>query len=291
MPDYKFNVQLIPNVLADQTFQQTGVYVGKRLPHRYVVMDPRRHNVDVWTKANDTVFQAAQRRRYRNSASTNSTIFCTNGPPMEPAPFLGSGNFSGDALIVAGFVASVGNDNPWEPYDVVRSGGQTIHPGPAVPNVKWVFERTGQGSLTSYNIAAGTPAGDEGIGAYGIVSAGAVINSADQNGLKRKKGAAAWCKCPLSAPLNTDDWETEIPWFPEATEPDETPAPLDGLVVAVAITKKPRTLAAEIIAVGCTDAVAMDGSDSTLCGFRGALNIQCDFKKDLAPIIHGGHRI
>lgn len=279
MPDYKFDANLIPNVLADQTFQNTGVYVGRSLPHRYAVIDPRRHNVDVWTKANDGQFQALKKSRYRDTAKTKATIFCTNGPPMEPAPFTGSGLLSGDAYIYAGFAASVTNGNPWEPYDVVRSGSAQLHAGRG--NVKYVFERTGQGSYGVYNIAPGTPTGVEGIGAYGIVAGGAVVNSNDHTGLKKKKGCAAWCKRPLSTPLDTANWETTTPWFREALKPDSIPEPLDGLIVAVAVSRKPVNLATEIIAVGCSDAIAMDGSDSTLCGMRGGLQIKCAWKKDL----------
>ena len=277
---YAFNADLIKNVLADQSFQQTGKYVGKVAPYRYVVIDPRRHNVNVWIKAQDDEFITTEKRRYRDSAARYATIFYSNGPPMQPPHFPGEGHLSGAMLIYAGFGYSVASNEPWEPYDAVRSGGKVLHSGRG--NRKWVFERAGQGSYSVYRIVQGAAGGIEGLsGCYGIVSAGAVIDSEDHTGLKKKKGCAAWCKRPLSPALETKDWESSAQWYEEALDREGDPIPLNGLIIGVAVNVKPRQLASKIIEVGCTDAVAMDGSDSTLCGSDGSLRIECDEKKDL----------
>jgi len=277
---YKFDQNLVSNVLADKIFQQTGVYIGKRTPYYYAVIDPRRHNINVWTKTNDGSFAASEMERYRNSAKNNAAIFCTNGPPMEPPHFPGDGLLTDKQRIYAGFGYSVASGDPWEPYDAVRSGGQQLHAGRS--NQKWVFERIGQGSYDAYRILEATTTGVEGLsGCYGIVSGGAVINSSDHTGLKKKTGAAAWCKCPVDPGINTDKWKTEVEWFEEAMGEGDNPVELDGVIIGVAVGIKPKKLAQRIVLVGCSDAVAMDGSDSTLCGSGGKLRIKCDTKKDL----------
>jgi hypothetical protein len=273
---YPFDVHLLEKVLADGMFQRTGKYTGKWTSYRYAVIDPRRHNIDVWTKTQDGQFLPTQMSRYRDSARTRSTIFSTNGPPMEPPHFFGEDHLTGEKKIYAGFGFSVASGTPWEPYDAVRSGGQVLHAGRG--NIKWVFERTGQGQLSVYRIAQATANGIEALsGCYGIVSAGAIIDSEDHDGLKRKDGCAAWCLRPLAPPMDTSQWESTVPWL-EGVRAD---TPLDGVIIAVAVGIKPRELAAKIVEVGCTAAVAMDGSTSTLCGMDGAVRIECEPEKDL----------
>jgi hypothetical protein len=277
---YKFDNTLVTKVLADLQFRRTGKYVGKDDRYHYAVIDPRRRNVSVWTKQQDGDFQPGERSRYRDAAKRNAQIFCTNGPPMEPPDFPTSGFLGPEERIYGGFAWSCANGTPWAPYDSVRSGGQQLDAG--VGNVKWFFERNGQGSLRAYRIASGSAGGTEVLnGCYGIVAAGAVINSPDHAGLKAKESCAAWCLCPLATPLQTHDWPTEADWLEGATDPNGVPIPLDGLVVGVGTNWKPRRLAEDIVRVGCRDAVAMDGSDSSLCGSDGSLRVECNWKKDL----------
>lgn len=272
MATYRFNQNLVFNVLADQTFQRTGAYVGQDGSYYYAVIDPRRHNVNVWTKAHDNEFRPLEPDRYRTAAGAHNTIFCTNGPPMEipvntiVLPLAGP--------IYSGFAHSIRTGEPWDPYDAVRSGNQDLHPGRG--NLKWAFERTGQGSLAAYRVAQAKPTGIEGISGYGIVSAGAVVNSPDHAGLKAKRAAAAWCRRPIAPPQNAP-WETQVRWLDGV----EAMSPLDGVIIAVAINAHPTQLANKIVRVGCTEAVAMDGSTSALCGSGGAMRFECETEKDL----------
>lgn len=277
MPAFKFDRELIPKVLGHQGFRTTGIYAGSRLPHHYVVIDPRRRNVSVWTKPNDDEFDVFQHQAYMDSAKANGSVFSTNGAPMQPAPFTGSSMMTGSALTIAGFAASTASGVPWNAYDTVRSGGSELDAG--VGFVKYKVERNGQGSFENYSISRGTPSGVEGMPGYGLVEDGAVIDSSDHTGLKQKKGATVWCRRPLGNALSTDQWETTVPWFPEALNQDGGPKTLTGLIIGVAVRAKPVTIASDIVEVGCTEAVAMDGSTSTVCFVKGKRKITCDKKK------------
>lgn len=275
-----FKAGLVQRVLQRKEFIKTGVYETLTPPYHYAVIDPRRHNISVWVKANDQIFDATNDRRYRNAGDSRTTWFCTNGPPMEPPHFTGEGLFSGAGLIVAGFAAATASNNPWEPYDAVRSGNAVLHAGRG--NVKWFFTRTGQGTFGCYTIGPGSASGDESLsGCYGIVANSAVVNSADHNGLKAKEGCTAWARRPLD-PLPTPDWQSEVSWLPESRNPDGSLKPLDGVIIGVGMGVRPVDLANRLVDVGCTEAVAMDGSDSVVCGHGGgALKQNCPFNKDL----------
>lgn len=281
MADHPFDRDLVPRVLADATFRRTGVYTGKDLPHRYAVLDPRRRNVGVWTKRHDTEFRPTQYARYRNMAKARGGVFATNGPPMDPPDLPGSGAPSGGARLYAGFAASMASGDPWVPFDAVRCGGREVDAGRGFRT--WHFARTGQGSISSYAIGEGSARGDESLsGCYGIVASGAVVESGDHDGLVEKRGCAAWCIRPLTPGAETTQWESEVPWFPEAMDEEAgAPRPLAGVVIAVVTWREPDDLAATLVAVGCSHAVAMDGSTSIVCVRAGALRPECERRKDL----------
>ena len=90
-----------------------------------------------------------------------------------------------------------------------------------------------------------------------------------------------WCRSPLAKPLQTPDWTTEVDWLEGATNENGVPKPLDGLIIAVGVNWKPRGLAEAIIQVGCSEAVAMDGSTSAIFAIESDRKVDCNFEKDL----------
>ena len=207
---------------------------------------------------------------------------------------------SGEANMYLGFAKSLATNTPWDAYDVVRSGGKTVNGGSKI--VKWLFQRKGQGSFGNYEIREGTPDGDEGVGGYGIVSEGRVVKSEDHDNLKKKQGVAAWCLRPIKPGMDTSSWITSVSYLiyipssddesgeegEDAEEPDssvpEGARLLDGVIIAVAVRSFMPSLASRIVEVGCTHAVAMDGSTSTVAGLKGKLRIRCSWEKDLVPV-------
>ena len=265
MPSYKFDQHLVPSVLTDQVFQSTGIYTGNDAGVFYAVIDPRRHNISVWRKTQQNPHVAG--RDYRISAIRLGSHFFTNGPMM--APPIGNGRFAQVFFIIFPF--------PWRPFDRVISGGRLIAVGKGI--TKSFFSRIGQGSFASYTIGYGRlpPGINEGLsGLVRLVANGAIVNDADTPGINGAVGIASWGLCPIT-PVPTDGWSSEVPYFDEADEDV-----LDGLIIAAATQNLGFNawMAMGMKTVGCTEAVAMDGSDSVICGTGNVLNISCTALKD-----------
>jgi len=273
---YLFDNTLIANVLADPVFQRTGIVTDSDRGLDFAVIDPRRHNIDVWRKTQRTrPFRRLGRRWHRNYRSSITRInpaYATNGPPMEPdEPW-----YVPARVKMAWGIYWVGQV-PWLPYDQVVSGGAVIDQGAGF--IKAHFCRTGQGVFSAYTIAAGQLPGNalEGMGGlYHLVQGGGVVTSADTLNLQQAIGITAWGLCPIDD-LNTDSWSTQVPYI---DPPD--PNPLTGVVIACGSGRGlwNISLAAQLILVGVTDAVATDGSDSALVVEGRNILVDCWWLKD-----------
>lgn len=249
-----FDARLVPNVLADQSFQATGIYIGQDQALVFAVIDPRRHSIDVYPA-----------RVLSATATSLGSHFFTNGPQMAP-PF-GAGRFWQVLFIIFG--------GRWRPFGPVVSGGQVLHPG--VGNNKSYFGRTGAGHFTDYVIAADPATGIEAIGGLvRIVANGGVVTDADNFTLGQAIGICAWGLRPVG-PIATDGWLTETPYI----EPDQANV-LDGLIVVAGSNQSGYNpwLATAMLGVGVRDAVATDGSDSVIMGWGATLKIPCSFIKN-----------
>jgi len=258
---YKFDGQLVPNVLLDQAFQATGIYIGQDGALHYAVIDPRRHTINVWTRLMPV-------HGYEGTARILGSHYFTNGPQMEPP--LGTGKIA----TFFGLVLPIYN-RFWRPYGRVISGGRVLHPG--VWNTKDHFGRTGRGHFSDYVIAPDPAAGQEAIGGLvRLVNAGAVVTSPDTITLGAAVGICAWGLCPLS-PVPTDGWLTELPWI-DPNESDE----LDGLIIVAGSDQQGfnPNMGAMLLAVGVKDAVATDGSDSVIMGSGTTFYVRCALVKD-----------
>jgi hypothetical protein len=163
----------------------------------------------------------------------------------------------------------------WRPFGPVISGSQVLHPG--VGNNKSYFGRTGEGHFSDYVIADDPATGKEAVGGLVRICAnGGVVTSADTGTLGQAIGICAWGLCPLS-PIPTDGWLTEKPYI-DGNESDE----LDGLLVVAGSDQQGFNawLATGMLAVGVTEAVATDGSDSVLMGWGQTAKIRPGFIKD-----------
>jgi hypothetical protein len=284
---YKFDNMLVPNVLSDQTFQATGIYIGQDSGLYYAVIDPRRHNIDVWKKRwGGPLHQLTHGGlHYQRTALQIGSHYFTNGPQMTPKLSVGMPLLIQHLLQFLTILVPI----PWNPYNLVISGGGIIHRGAGLN--KSFFGRNGQGSFSNYVIAPDPPGATfrEAIGGLvQIVSAGSSVTDSGNgeiNRLESSKGICGWGKRPISPAIATDDWESDVPYLPpeEGGEiPAEEVGVLDGVIIvagssSVAIA---ATLASQMVTVGVTEAVATDGSNSVIMGFGSTLNIPCILIKD-----------
>ena len=266
---FKFDIHLIPNCLADQGFQSTGIYNGVDAGVYYAVIDPRRHNINVWDGGAPNPHHS---QGYRLAAIRHGTNFATNGPMM--APPAGSSKVSLYFWVAVLFIISL---FAWRPFDRVIKSSRVAHRGKGI--VKSYFARSGQGSFSAYSIGNGSApiSSLEGLsGLVRLVANGGIVNDADTAGIQAAVGIASWGLRPIP-PTPTDGWTTEVPYIDDGEEDL-----INGVIVAAASSQGVANIwmAIGMLAVGCTEAVAMDGSDSVVCVQNGALTISCTGLKD-----------
>ena len=264
MADYKFNAQLIPNVLADQVFQSSGIYKGWRAPHRYAVIDPRRHTIKVWQKSIPAnTGRLGRFSRYRETAKGLGSHYFTNGPYMGIPANLGYSNWQRRAAMAT-------NPGIFQPMGKVLMNQVAVAAG-LTPNAWFHFSRTGAGSITNYKIAQGATTGDDGIGSLPRL----INNNAPFPRWTSQKALCLWGLYILDSPYDTTSWgESTIPYLPSASATQ-----LLGLIV-VAAKANGRKLPAETAAVGVDEAVGVDGSNSVLIGYGNTVERDCHRLKD-----------
>lgn len=279
---YPFDATLVPNVLTDLAFQRTGIYIGSSNGLFYCVVDPRRHDVDVWEKLSSMQILRIWGNAawpYMLSALHQRFEFFTNGPmmtPPSPAP-------SGWRRAWEYLITVLGLSAQWSPVNTVvhRSTIMGIPNGPPYNNA--YFGRSASGRFTFYTIAA-DPAPAAMIECMGgltrIVANGAVVTGG-LSGIDVSGNVAGWALVPFTPPIDTAVWEVERYLEPSDGSPQDTAA-LHGLIVAAASDQGywSFTLATDFVVIGASEAVALDGSDSVTCGCGTALLIRCAFHKD-----------
>jgi hypothetical protein len=306
MPGYKFDQALIPSVLADPLFQMTGAYGGDDSGLHYVVLDPRRRSAHVWTKASPFV------GAYQLEPCLAPNVFFTNGPLMSPPPSRRPKwlrIFQGLLAHATGFGPVYG----WQPLRTVIAGNQIVNNGAGTAGAGGYFARVGFGRYEHYligrspmpGVAGGRAVGDGIDGLVLLVLGGGIVTSSAALELQTKDGVAVWAKVPLAAPLDTREWESEVPYLPgDAEIPQNVPPLLTGVIVAAGVGSTMwnplpsgtiawvasllvsrrdwnTTIASDLLAIGASDAVATDPSDSVICGRGGTLLAHCAPLKDL----------
>jgi hypothetical protein len=305
MAGYKFNQALISSVLGDPVFQMTGVYGGDDSGLHYVVLDPRRRTAHVWTKASP--FMGA----YQLEPCLSPNVFFTNGPLMSP-PVAARPKWLRIAQGLLAHATGFGPVYGWQPLRTIIAGGQIVNNGAGTAGAGGYFARIGMGRYEDYLIgrsampgAVGGRAVADGMdGLVLLVLGGGVVTSAAALELQNKDGVAVWAKVPLATPLDTSEWQSEAPYLSTDTElPPNVPPPLTGVIVAAGCGSTRwnpppgtfawvagllasnrdwnTTIATDLLAIGASDAVATDPSDSVICGRGATLIAQCAPLKDL----------
>jgi hypothetical protein len=285
-------------------FQMTGVYGGDDSGLHYVVLDPRRRSAFVWEKA--TQFVGA----YQLEPCLSPNVFFTNGPLMSPPPSRRPKLiriFEGLLAHATGF----GPVHGWQPLRTVIAGNRIVNNGAGTPGAGGYFARVGIGRFEHYVIArsampraiGGRAVADGMDGLVLLVLGGGIVTSAAALELQTKDGVAVWAKVPLTPPLDTSEWESEVPYLGSDEMGGEVPPPLTGVIVAAGVGSTRwnpppgtfawvasfltshrdwnTTIAIDLLAIGASDAVATDPSDSVICGRGGTLIAMCAPLKDL----------
>ena len=291
---YKFDAQLVPNVLADRRFHRTGIYIGQDGDLIYAVIDPRRHVVNVWRKRllpQGALWDPISHLTYQLTAVSLRAEWFTNGPQMDPPS--GSGALNTLIGLIVG--------SHWVPFGPVIHGGRAIDTGKQLG--QQFFGRLGQGRFTHYKIADDPPLHgfiEASGGMVQLVKAGGLVTSEYALNMQVAVGVATWGLRPINPPLDTSAWDAGYLEIREAEmirEPGMSQATfdeltyvnrdlpgwmLDGVLVSAASNQSGvnPVIAAQMLAVGCTDAIAADGSDSALAGVRNSIFVPCELHKD-----------
>jgi hypothetical protein len=308
MPAYPFDQNLISSVLADPAFQRFGIYNGEDRRLFYSVADPRRRTVNVWVKDHQVLGAAdwvnwvsgffnpfvgsgyQKGLYYRLTAVGLGHAFFTNGPMMTPSP---SRVLPWWARAVRSVLpmGSLFGDIRWVPMNAVVKNSRIIDRGIASAGGGGYFLRTGAGQFGHYRIGPmptqGQPLPQDAIeGIFGltlIVSNRRIVRSPSVTHLQDREGVAVWAKVPIDPAVRTDEWESETPYLPPGEEMEAPANAIDGVIVAAGsgLGNWNNRISRDLVLVGATDAVAMDPSDSVICGSLSTLDVQCAYLKDL----------
>lgn len=242
MPAYPFNATLIPSVLTDQTFIQQGIYTGNSGGIEYAVIDPRRHNIDVWSKfdrqptfrpprgsTNNSMAALVNgvlsignklsriksrvlfKSRYKDEAEALGSHYFTNGPMMGPTR--GNGRLAQTAYVLL--------PTSWIPFARVIRNGRVVTNGKGF-NSQY-FGRTGQGDFSKYVIAPDPATGLEAIGGLiQVIANSAIVTNPSTLTITASVGICCWGLRPIAPAVNTTTWTSRRAWL--LNSPTTTPS-------------------------------------------------------------------